>query len=152
MANLTVHQPAVKVLKAEIHNGIDLERANNKPLDHYGVNKSSFLGTPLTTYVPKEPFDHRSAFDHIDSSHKPYVVALTLLVESPMKLFVQNQNYSSILFGSNDAEQVKNVVRVEAQMRWHDILKVLPVDNKPTVGWKLTDFNNVMNENPFFAQ
>lgn len=65
-----------------------------------------------------------------------------------MKLFVQNQNYSAILFGSNDEENVKNVVRFEANVRWLDLFKVLPVSNKPNFDWKITDFNNVLNENP----
>jgi hypothetical protein len=67
-----------------------------------------------------------------------------------MKLFIQNQNYSNILFGSNDRELVKNVVRFEANVRWTDLLKVLPVNNKPSLKWKITDFNNLMNENPYF--
>lgn len=71
------------------------------------------------------------------------------MVESPMKLFVQNQNYSAVLFGSRDEELVKNIVRVEAQVRWLDLFKILPVNNKPQFGWKITDFNNVLNENPY---
>ena len=67
-----------------------------------------------------------------------------------MKLFVQNQNYSKILFGSNDQEVVKNVVRFEANLKWHDLLRVIPVDNKRPQPWKITDFNNLMNENPLF--
>lgn len=66
-----------------------------------------------------------------------------------MKMFVQNQNYSQILFGSNDQEKVKNVVKFEANVRWTDLLKVLPVDNKVSLKWKITDFNNLMNENPY---
>lgn len=101
-------------------------------------------------YIPKE--DTRSFLDHLDSNHKPYVVAATLLIESPMKLFVQNQNFSSVLFGSKDAETVKNVVRMECQVRWVDLFKLLPAANKPDFGWKITDFNNVLNENPYLPQ
>ena len=67
-----------------------------------------------------------------------------------MKLFVQNQNYSSVLFGSTNEDSVKNVIRVEARIRWLDLFKILPVANKPSYGWKITDFNNVLNENPYF--
>jgi hypothetical protein len=68
-----------------------------------------------------------------------------------MKLYVQNQNYSSVLFGSNDEESIKNVVRFEANLRWFDFLNVLPVDNKKSLGdWKITDFNNILNENQLF--
>jgi hypothetical protein len=50
----------------------------------------------------------------MDYDYKPYVVAATVMIESPMKLFVQNQNFSAVLFGSTDEEQVKNIVRFEA--------------------------------------
>jgi hypothetical protein len=69
-----------------------------------------------------------------------------------MKMFVLNQNHSSILFGSKDEEIVKNVVRFETQVRYLDFLKVLPVQNKVPLVWKMTDFNNVLNENKFFKK
>jgi len=53
------------------------------------------------------------------------------------------------LFGSTDEEIVKNVVRFETNVRWLDLMKVLPVNNKPQFEWKITDFNNVLNENPY---
>jgi len=53
-----------------------------------------------------------------------------------------------VLFGSTDDELVKNVVRFEANVRWSDLFKILPVQNKPSFEWKITDFNNVLNENP----
>ncbi len=150
MANLTV-QPKIRVLKAEVYNGLNIERKENMPLNHYIVKKSTFMGAPFTTYVPKPQYDTRSILDHIDSDHKPYLVALTLLVESPMKLYVENQDHSAALFGSNDEETVKNVVRVETKMKWHDFYKILPVGNKPSHDWKITDFNNALNENPYFT-
>ena len=68
-----------------------------------------------------------------------------------MKLFVFNQNHSSVLFGSEDTESVKNIVRFEANLRWFDFFNMLPVDNKKSIGeWKITDFNNVLNENALF--
>ena len=88
----------------------------------------------------------------MDYNYKPYVVSATLMIESPMKLYVQNQNFSSVLFGSTDEEQVKNVVRFEAQVRWLDLFKILNVENKPWFNWKITDFNNVLNENPIIPQ
>ena len=138
----------MKVLKAEVYCGLDRERANNLPLSEYNVSKSKLFGANMIHYAPKR--DERSFLDHLDSNHKPYVVAITCLIESPMKLYVQNQNYSAVLFGSNDEEQVKNVVRFEAQMRWLDFFKLVDVENKPPQGWKITDFNNVLNENQFF--
>lgn len=101
-------------------------------------------------YVPKN--DKRHFLDNLDYNYKPYVVAATLMIESPMKLYVQNQNFSAVLFGSTDEEHVKNVVRVEAQVRWLDLFKILPSANKPHFGWKITDFNNVLNENPYLPE
>ena len=68
-----------------------------------------------------------------------------------MKLYVQNQNYSSILFGATDKESVKNVVRFEANVRALDLIDLLPVGNKPSLHWKITDFNDIMNGNPYFV-
>jgi len=100
--------------------------------------------------VPK--IDTRHFLDHLNYNYKPYVVSATLLIESPMKLYVQNQNFSSVLFGSTDEELVKNVVRVETQVRWLDLFKIMGTTNKPQLGWKITDFNNVLNENPYLPQ
>lgn len=77
-------------------------------------------------------------------------MAVTALIESPMKLFVMNQNYSKILLGNDNEELAKNVVRFEANLKWSELLDVLPIMNKPPRGWKITDFNNLMNENPMF--
>jgi len=68
-----------------------------------------------------------------------------------MKLFVQNQNYSKILFGNDNQEMAKNVVRFECNMRWSELFDILPpAFNKTPRGWKITDYNNLMNENPQF--
>ena len=111
MANLTVEQPVMKLLKVELHHGVSLDRAHNKPAAEYNIVKSKMFGAPKTVYMPKK--DNRSFLDHLESDYKPWVVSATLLIESPMKLYVQNQNFSAVLFGSTDPEMVKNVVRFE---------------------------------------
>lgn len=153
MANLTVHQPKIEILNVELHYGLDVNRNANKPKDDYSITQSSLLGAPLTVYTDKNG-DSRSIFDNLDSNYKPYIVAVTALIHSPMKLFVFNQNRSKILFGSDDQEVVKNVVKFEANVRWMEFLKLLPVPNKPLLSraWKITDYNNVMNENPYFNE
>ena len=67
----------------------------------------------------------------MDTNYKPYLIAATVLIDSPMKLHVKNQNHSAVLFGSTDEEQVKNVVRFEAQVRSLELFKILNVANKP---------------------
>jgi hypothetical protein len=152
MANLTVEQPSIKVLKAEVHDGLKVDRSQNLDLASYKVFESSLLGAKWNKYVPKDgALDRRHVMDVLDTvNHRPYLVQLTCLIESPMKLYVFNQNRSAILFGSEDEETVQNVVKVEANVRWFDFLNLLPVENKKIASWKITDFNNVLDENPLF--
>lgn len=69
---------------------MNIERKENMPPSHYTIKKSKFMGATMNTYIPKGPYDTRSCLDHLDRDYKPYLVALTLLVESPMKLYVEN--------------------------------------------------------------
>jgi len=148
MANLTVEQPRIQVIKVEVDHGLSLQRDANMSLSDYQVTESSIMGAPIRYYVPKN--DDREFIDGLNEDNRPYNVSVTCLVESPMKLYVENQNFSSVLFGSTDEELVKNVVRFEANVQWSDLLRQLPVNNKPSMGWKITDFNNIMNENAHF--
>jgi hypothetical protein len=148
MANLTVEQPSMKVLKVEIAHGLVVDRDSNGAGESWNVTESSVMGAPAKYYTPAE--DTRDIIDSLDGDCSPYCVAMTVLIESPMKMYVQNQNYSKILFGTDDGETVKNVVRFEANLKWTDFAKILPVNNKPSLKWKITDWNNLMNENPHF--
>ena len=148
MANLTVEQPSIKVLKVEVNHGVSLERDANGPKEAWNITESSILGAPAKYYTPAD--DKRDFMDGLDEDHRPYNVAFTCLIESPMKMYVQNQNYSKILFGSDDQETVKNIVRFEANLKWTDLLSVMPVNNKKAKNWKITDWNNIMNENPHY--
>jgi hypothetical protein len=151
MANLRVHQPKIDILNVELSHGLSVDRSENRTENDYEVSESTLMGAPLKVYTNKNG-DTRSIFDSLNSDYKPYIVSVTALIHSPMKLYVWNQNRSKILFGSNDGEQVKNVVKFEANVRWLEFFKILPVSNKPLMGkeWKITDYNNVMNENPYF--
>lgn len=155
MANLTIEQPSIRILKVEINQNLSVNRdQNSQSIKSYNVsNNHNIFGAPWKTYSPVDlNKDKRDALDALASdSHRPYLVSLTCLIESPMKLFVFNQNHSAILFGNDDQETVKNVVKFEANLRWFDFFNILPVDNKKSIGnWKITDFNNILNENPLF--
>jgi hypothetical protein len=151
LSNLRAIQPNIQVLNVELKYGLSVDRSENKPEDAYEVTQSNLLGAPMTLYTNKKG-DDRSIWDALDANYKPYLVSVTTLIESPMKLHVKNQNKSSILFGSDDQETVKNVVKFEANVRWLEFLKIFPVSNKQLLSraWKITDYNNVMNENPYF--
>ena len=150
MANLTVHQPKIEILNVEVHHGLSVDRSENRPLEDYNITESTMHGAPMKLYT-RASGDTRSIFDFLDIDYKPYLISVTALVHSPMKLYVWNQNKSKVLFGSDDKDQVKNVVKFEANVRWTELTKIAPVASKPLMRtWKITDYNNVMNENPFF--
>lgn len=88
------------MLKCEITHGLSVDRNANGSESDWTKTESSLMGAPCHYYAPKN--DTRSFFDNFEEGRKPYCVAVTALIESPMKLFVQNQNYSKILFGSDD--------------------------------------------------
>lgn len=133
---------------------MDVDRSKNLSLSEYNVyNDHGIGGAKSKSYVTKEG-DNRHFLDFLNAdTHRPFLVSLTCVVDSPMKLFVYNQNYTSVLFGSKDEERVKNVVRFEANLRWFDFMNMLPVNNKKSIAnWKITDFNNILNENPLFDE
>jgi len=46
MANLTVEQPKMKLLKVEVHHGISVDRSKNLPASEYTITKNKLLGAP----------------------------------------------------------------------------------------------------------
>lgn len=64
MANLTVHQPVIKVLKTEIAHGLNVDRSANGLESDWSTSESSIMGAPCTYYTPKN--DSRSVFDNFD--------------------------------------------------------------------------------------
>ena len=148
MANLTVHQPNIKLLKCELTHGLSVDRDQNGQAADWDVSHDTIMGAPVQYYTSKA--NPPSFWDNFDSGRKPYCIAMTCLIESPMKLYVQNQNYSKVLFGSTNQETVKNVVRFEANVFWSDMVNFLPVNNKPHMKWKITDFNDLMDGNKQF--
>ena len=99
MANLTAY-PDMKVLKVEVSHGLQVDRSSNGSMEDYTVTETTLLGQKCTYYVPKG--DQSDVIDGLAYGRKPYCVAITCAIESPMKLFVQNQNYSKILLGSDN--------------------------------------------------
>ena len=76
----------MRVLKAEVSHGLHVDRSKNLGRNDYTVSQSQLFGAKMQTYIPKN--DERSFLDHLDQNYKPYCVAITMLIESPMKLFV----------------------------------------------------------------
>ena len=78
----------MKLLKVEVHHGINVDRSLNKPASEYTITKGKLFGASQTVYTPKN--DQRHFLDNLDYDYKPYLVSATVLIESPMKLYVQN--------------------------------------------------------------
>lgn len=91
MANLTVEQPVMKVLKVEINHGLWVDRASNSTAQSdYQISQTTTMGAPTTYYV-KGAHEDRDWLAALDTEKwRPFCVAVTCLIESPMKLFVQN--------------------------------------------------------------
>lgn len=53
MANLTVEQPSIQVLKVEITHGLNVQRGDNGSAADWVETKSTLLGAPCTYYTPK---------------------------------------------------------------------------------------------------
>jgi len=49
---------------------------------------NNLFGAQQKICIPK--MDTRHFLDNLNSNRKPYVVAATVMIESPMKLFVKN--------------------------------------------------------------
>ncbi len=75
-----------------------------------------------------------------------------MLVKSPMKMAIYNQNLTRKLHGHGQDEKINYVVRFESQFSYSDFAWVLPTMNKPKRLrlTKITDFNNIMRGNPYF--
>ena len=147
MANLTIKQPRIDLLNVELTHGLPLNRDERGPREAYNVTEGSFLGAKCTTFSPKEGKRH-SLIENIHQDYKPYVLSVTTLVQSPMKLYVLNQDKTKIIFGNDSKETTENIVKFEVALRLWDFHSILPVPNKPRLveGVKIVDWNGVMNQ------
>ena len=145
MANLTVDQPKIDILDVELTHGLPLDTKDRLPREEYDVVEGSFMGAKCTTYTEKGGKKH-SLLDNFDTSYKPYVMTTTALIHSPMKLFVYNQNRTSVLFGNQETDLATNIVKFAVPLRLNEFKSVLPIPNKPRLidDMRITDFNNVM--------
>ena len=145
MANLTVKQPKIEILDVELTHGLPLDAKDRLPREEYDVTEDTFLGAKCTTYSQKNGRKH-GILDNLNTEYKPYVLTTTPLIQSPMKLFVWNQNRTAVLFGNQEPDLASNIVKFSVALRLNDFKSVLPIPNKPRLidDMIITDFNNVM--------
>ncbi len=88
LANLTVQQPSIKVLKVEVSHGMRVARSSNEPVaDMKKISHGkSLYGFNVTRYSGEHTMS--DMFGFFDRDYAPYLVAVTALIESPMKLYV----------------------------------------------------------------
>jgi hypothetical protein len=65
---------------------LNIERSQNLPKDAYDMLQSSIMGAKCDYYTQKN--GHKSVLDFLEEENRPYLVSVTALVESPMKLYV----------------------------------------------------------------
>jgi len=136
------------VLRVEIYKNLHVDRYKNKDLSSYSF---SDVYTPLGNCRVATLLGEDISYFHND---RPYILATTMRVKTPMKLQVFNQNLSKKLHGGENGEVQDYVVRFESQLNLNDFAWILPTQNKPKRlrQTKIADFNNVLRGNPYFVE
>ncbi len=135
-----------KILRVEIYKNLSINRDSNKAYDQYKINK---IPTPLGPLIVAQ---EKGVDQSIVKNPHPFILATTMLVQSPMKMAFFNQNLTKKLHGRPEEEKINYVVRFESQFNYSDFGWILPTQNKPKRlrQTKITDFNNVLRGNPYF--
>jgi len=137
-----------KVLRVELYKNLNINRDENKNFSQYEFKSHSTPLGPLVVAYEKGN-DHSFATDN-----KPYILATTMYLRTPMKVGIFNQNLKRKLHGSEEKEWIDYVVRFETKLSLSELFWVLPTQNKPKRlrSTKITDLNNVLRGNPFFLE
>jgi hypothetical protein len=135
-----------KILRMEIYKNLKIDRDSNMSYNNYKFSK---IWTPLAPLVVAREIGNDSS---IFTDPKPFILATTMLVQTPMKMAVFNQNMSRKVHGRAEEEKINYVVRFETEMNYSDFTWILPTQNKPKRlrSTKITDINNIMRGNPYF--
>lgn len=136
-----------KLLRMEILKNINIDRSLNDNFANKSFSRSNMLLGNMTVA-------NQSGEDYsFAQNQKPFILACTMLVQSPMRLSIFNQNLSKE-FKFRDEEVLDYVVRFETEMTYSDFTWVMPTQNKPSrmKFTKITDFNNVLRGNPYFLE
>jgi len=136
------------VIRVELYKNLKINRYANAPYSRYSFKDYK---TPIgVSHVATLKGDDISYF-HND---RPYILATTMHVKTPMKIQVFNQNLSKKLHGGENGEVLNYVVRFETEMNLNDFAWILPTQNKPKRlrSTKIADFNNLLRGNPYFLE
>jgi hypothetical protein len=135
------------MLRIELYKNLNINRSMNMSYDSYSFSQ---ISTPLGPLVTAR--ENNKDNNSLAKNPKPFILAATMLIKTPMKVAIFNQNMSRKIYGEAEAESLDYVVRFETEMNYSDFTWVLPSPNKPSRlrATKITDFNNVARGNPYF--
>jgi hypothetical protein len=134
------------LLRLEMYKHLNVDRTLNKHFNDYDLSTYS---TPLgKMIIAREKNEDIS----LPKNLKPFILATTMLIRTPMKIAIFNQNMTRKIYGEPENETIDYVVRFETQMNYSDFTWILPGPNKPSRlrATKITDFNNLARGNPYF--
>jgi len=136
-----------KLLRMEILKNVNIDRSQNEDFSNLSFSNVN-IGLGNMIVANKKGEDYSFA-----QNKKPFILACTMLIQSPMRLAIFNQNLSKE-FKFRDEEVLDYVVRFETEMSYSDFTWILPTQNKPSrmKFTKITDFNNVLRGNPYFLE
>ena len=89
MANMRVKSDKIEVLNVQLTHGLPIDRTKRLSLDQYEVKESKLLGANLKTYKVKGEANP-GVLENLFTNYKPYNLCVTVMMHSPMKLFVYN--------------------------------------------------------------
>ena len=146
--NLRIKQK-YKILRLELFKNLKMNRFDNRPYKNYRFDFEKF--NPLAPLcVATELGEDKTYF----LNDRPYILAATMLVETPMNVVILNQNRSKKLYAGNEGKDNAYVVRFESEFNLNDLFWILPTQNKPSRlrSTRIADFNNILRGNPFFTE
>ena len=146
--NLRIKQK-YKILRLELFKNLKMNRFDNRPYKNYRFDFEKF--NPLAPLcVATELGEDKTYF----LNDRPYILAATMLVETPMNVVIFNQNRSKKLYAGNEGKDNAYVVRFESEFNLNDLFWILPTQNKPSRlrSTRIADFNNILRGNPFFTE
>jgi hypothetical protein len=134
------------LLRLEVYKNLKINRYENKNYSHYTFSKNASPIGDITVA------NHLNEDLSIANNQKPFILAATMRVRSPMKIAIYNQNMTRKIYGDDAEKTIDYVVRFETMMNFSDFTWILPNPNKPSRLrlTKITDFNNMLRGNPYF--
>jgi len=151
MTDISNQQPNLKILEVEAFKNIEIEREKNFNYNSE-LREGRLWGFGPQIFFAQPHNKNEDIIDWIQDDYKPYLVSVTVLFNSKMRLLLYNQDRTKILKGEKSEDTGKNIVKFEIKLKPWEFFRILPVDNKPPLrrNWIITDFNYILKGNDYF--